>query len=558
MKRTQERFACIFYPSFGSLALLNVTLVNYDIFTKHFKIEKGVCKGTKDYNLNLITGNPNFIYGIDTKCKIAMKNDIDIILKPSIYVFSNSFVNKIKRKHKLNNLEAYLFITKKAEKIKIENICNNEFLATKEDNPLILSQSSVFDKDTLKRILYEDIDNKKDEDSKKCNVVKNVSIGDLMTGPGAGALMFTINGEPEIVSQEEPEKKTNERLLPMEQLDVPKIINEIECKIIGQSDAITTLVSNVYYNQLLIDSIKHQNKIDLAELDSRKVNILLDGSTGTGKTAIAKLISSKFNLPIVITNANSFSETGYVGPTITDLLKKLLTQTDGNIEEAERGIIVLDEIDKLAVNHDYSHDMKKGVQEELLSFIGGGKYDVSSGHGFLSSKESFDTSKITFILMGAFTDIRDKKIKEKEGKIGFKSIESDAKTYEITPQDYIDYGLMREFFGRIKVLASTKSYTKEDLKNILLNSEISPLKNLEKTVELYGYSGINYSDEFIDRVIDEAYEMNTGARGLQTVMSGIQNLMLYDLTIRKYDLNKSIMINDELIEKYQKSKIRNY
>ncbi|MBQ3474996.1 MAG: AAA family ATPase [Bacilli bacterium] len=343
----------------------------------------------------------------------------------------------------------------------------------------------------------------------------------------------------------------------------PKKVNEmietISSKIVGQRKVIETLVSNIYYNQVLIDYLTKNGTYDPSRLDSSRVAILLDGSTGTGKTAIEKEIARMLDLPIVITNANSFSETGYVGPTITDILNKLLDQANGNLEKAERGIIVLDEIDKVASKENiYGKDMDRGVQEELLSFIGGGEYDLKSNELF-SKPIRFDTSKITFILSGAFTDLREEKIKEEEKKnkpMGFNTTTSKSNSYEITPEDYIKYGLMREFFGRIKVLTSTKSYKLEDLKKILLTSVISPLKNFENSVKMFGYSGISYDEDFVTELATVALEMGTGARSLQTIMSGIQSNMLMGLINQEFDKEKPIKLEKKLIYDYKKTNIR--
>ena len=344
--------------------------------------------------------------------------------------------------------------------------------------------------------------------------------------------------------------------------EVNEIIEKISKKIVGQDSAIKTLVSNIVFNQVLIDDVIEKDGTNPSRLDSSKVTILLDGETGTGKTAIEKEIAKLMDLPIVITSANSFSETGYVGPTITDILNNLLEQANGNIKRAERGIVVLDEIDKVAVKDNvYGKDMDRGVQEELLSFIGGGVYDVKDGQLF-SKPTKFDTSKLTFILSGAFTDLREEKIKEEEKKskpMGFNtSTEVHSRTYTVTPDDYIKYGLMREFFGRIKVLTSTRSYKIEDLKTILLTSEISPLKNFDNTVKMFGYKGITFSDEFVDKIATEALSMGTGARSLQTIMSGIQNKMLMGLINKEYDLDKEIELTTNLIDEYKKTNIREY
>ena len=128
-----------------------------------------------------------------------------------------------------------------------------------------------------------------------------------------------------------------------------------------------------------------------------------------------------------------------------------------------------------------------------------------------------------------------------------------------TPQDYIDYGLMREFLGRIKVLVSTKSYSKEDLTKILLTSSVSPLKNFEKNAKMFGYGGIDYNQEFINKIVEEAYEMKTGARGLQTVLSGIQNKLLMEMVTNNVnDENKKMKLTEEALDEYKKAKVIKY
>ncbi len=277
-------------------------------------------------------------------------------------------------------------------------------------------------------------------------------------------------------------------------IDVNKIINDISLKIVGQEEAITTLVNNIYYNQLLIDKLSEEYYIDNSILDSSKVSILLDGSTGTGKTAIIKEIAANLDLPFVSSSANSFSETGYVGPSITDLLRKLYIISSRSINKAERGIIFLDEVDKIAnktgLDGVQGKDMKKGVQEELLGFISGSDYEVSlDPSGYSGKTIHFNTSKLTFILAGAWTNLKERKIKESQKKnkqMGFNKSENIVQdtTYIITAQDYIDDGLEREFFGRIKVIVNTKTYNYDDLKNILLTSTISRLKYIEKCVKI--------------------------------------------------------------------------
>ncbi len=348
--------------------------------------------------------------------------------------------------------------------------------------------------------------------------------------------------------------------------DINQLIKEISEKIVGQQEAIKTLVSNIYYNQLLIEKLSQDYYIDLAELDSRKVSILLDGPTGTGKTAILKEISSKLDIPIVFCNANSFSETGYVGPSITDTLRKLYKLSNKRLSEAQRGIIVFDEIDKIASNVRSEKDMKKGVQEELLGFISGGIYDFPlEENNYASEVIHFDTTKLTFILSGAFTNLRERKTtiqKKNTNQIGFISVfeqdksEDEVQEYTITPQDYVDEGLHREFFGRIKVLTCTRGYEYADLLNILANSSVSPIKNFMKTAEMFGYDDVSFSFEFIDLLCKKALDMNTGARALQTIMSGIQNRLLLGMINHEYDSDKTLEITPKILDEYEKSLIR--
>lgn len=346
-------------------------------------------------------------------------------------------------------------------------------------------------------------------------------------------------------------------------INVNALIKDISSKIVLQDDAIKTLVTNIYYNQLLIDDMSSDYYMDVSELDSRKVCILLDGSTGTGKTAILKEIASALDIPIYMSNANSYSETGYVGPSITDMLRKLYILAGRNISKAERGVLVVDEIDKLASTVTANgKDMKKGVQEELLGFMSGSVYDFPLEEGeYRSQTIHFDTSKLTFVLSGAFTNLKEKKIKEinENNKIfGFNNNceTNKEESYIVTPQDYVNEGLNREFFGRIKVLSSTVDYKFEDLKYILLNSLFSPLRNFEKTVKLFGYNEVIYSDEFIDKVASQALEMKTGARALQTIISGVQNRILLKLINREYDYSEPIYIDESLLEEYNKSLVR--
>ena len=506
-----------------------------------FIVKSGKYSGLKEDSFNYLRGKIDFL----TESSILIADKCENY-KPSIYVVDDEYIESIRTKKFFTEIETYAYISNLAYNVEL-TVCSgsNEYrtYSILKSNTIDHGISNPYTPSIVADLLSQHVIDEEDYIEKTLdNINSTLMVRPLFLEKLREANLKMLNMDDEVEDEEEY----------LDEIDVKEITKEVSEKIIGQEEAIKTIVTNIYYNQVLIDSLMEERRFDFSELDSRKVTMLIDGTTGTGKTAIVKEIASQLDLPIVISNANAFSETGYVGPTITDLLENLLAMTNYNLEEAERGIIVLDEIDKIASDKDRGYSQKRGVQEELLTFIGGGEYDIRIPHNRVAH---FNTNKITFILMGAFTDIKDKKIKDNESsKIGFDTDNSKKeRMYTITPEDYIDYGLMREFFGRIKVIANTKTYTKEDLKEILLTSKISPLKNFDKTVKMFGYDGIDYNDEFIDRVVDDAYDMNTGARGLQTVISGIQNLLLYDLVTEDYKDNL-VNLEPSMIDEYKEKK----
>lgn len=218
-----------------------------------------------------------------------------------------------------------------------------------------------------------------------------------------------------------------------------KIKEEIRKKVMCQDTAIDMIVNNIYINQKMIQS-GDKDRI------RQKSTILLDGPTGTGKTFIIRETTEKMGLPYVLAPSTSFSTTGYKGSDLTDILIKLLDKSNGDIALAQRGIIVIDEFDKLGVSDgDKELAIRKGMQHELLTFIEVAKYDVE----YEGQKYEFDTSKITFIALGAFTNLRERKIVENEKNnkqtLGFNTSTNSKynRVYTITADDYIDEGIGR-------------------------------------------------------------------------------------------------------------------
>ncbi|MGN0974275.1 MAG: AAA family ATPase [Bacilli bacterium] len=317
------------------------------------------------------------------------------------------------------------------------------------------------------------------------------------------------------IEDEKNETEENKNSLTEEKLW--ELLSDIQKRFIGQEVAAEFLFYNIVNNQELA------NRDDV--MDGERSIIFLDGPTGTGKTGIARAITDELDIPFTRTSITNYSSTGYVGGNITDTLKELLDKADGDLEKAQRGIIVFDEFDKIAYSRgNGSLEMKKAVQQQLLDFMGGGKYNVSTGGGFFgSSSVEFDTSKLTFICLAALTDLREDKTAT-TSIIGFgeqNNNESQEKEYTITPQDLIDIGIERELVGRFNTYLHTNPYSKESLLKILKESTISPMIGFEKWISSKGKK-LEIADDTYDAIVDAAYDLNTGARSLQTIVNNIR------------------------------------
>ena len=344
-----------------------------------------------------------------------------------------------------------------------------------------------------------------------------------------------------------PDDEDSSEIQDFTDIDVQSVISEIKKKVVAQDETVETIVNNIYTNQRIIDTA------DDDFINSSKVNILLDGPSGTGKTLIVSQVARQLSLPIVVRPITSFSTVGYRGADLTELLVELLDKAGGNLELAERGIIVLDEFDKLA-SRDSSRglEIKYAVQQELLSYIGGGKHSID----YKGKKITFDTSKITFIGCGAFTDLRERKIKENSSSsIGFASSNDKEKnSYTISIQDYIDEGLQKEIVGRFTLFTSTNHFEHNALVEILNKSTLSPVKSLVKVGKMYDVD-IIISDEIISLIADYALVEGTEARALQEIVNNLKNILLPSMISSRKD---RIVITEELLKKSRQFMIRGY
>lgn len=314
-------------------------------------------------------------------------------------------------------------------------------------------------------------------------------------------------------------------------IDPDVVIDKIKEKVVAQDEIVEKVVRYIHRNQMIIETQTDE------EIERKKGNLIIDGPTGTGKTYIMKQVARNMKLPIVITQATAYTSTGYRGVELQKMLVELLKVTDGDLEAAQRGIIVMDEFDKLGNGKaDSPLEIRKAVQEDLLTYMSGAKYSVE----YKGKSYDFDTSKITFVCLGAFTDYREKQ-KENLDETG---------NYQMQAEDYMEAGIMREMVGRFKVMASTKKYSVAALKSILTDSTASPIRDLITTGNTTYNTNIIFDDLIIDQIAEYAYNLNTGARALQTVISDIENTILKELEDnRKKGGENDLLITPEIMQK---------
>lgn len=297
--------------------------------------------------------------------------------------------------------------------------------------------------------------------------------------------------------------------------DISSMYSSIKKTIISQDEQIMQILTALFKNQKVVNS-----NLDMDLIAKLKENILIYGSTGTGKTEILKRISKLYNIPIVIEDATSLSETGYVGRKITDMLEDLWLAADNNIELAEKGILVIDEFDKLAEKEDnQSHVSRSGVQRSLLKLL--------DGTLFYFDDKKFDTSKLTVVGLGAFTGIT-----------------NNDEYSKLTSDDFMKYGIMRELIGRFSKTIAMNPLTKKDIIKILKESDFSPLntyKNLFDMLEV----NFEFNDEFIEYIADIAITKQSGARSLKTVFDDCISSALFRIFAGEYSSISLVKPNDK-------------
>lgn len=367
----------------------------------------------------------------------------------------------------------------------------------------------------------------------------------IIAGPGVYICNECVGLCNEIIDAEYSDEDTY-TLAELDEIPSPKEIKEIlDEYVIGQEEAKKVLAVAVYNHYKRVayeENIEKKREIN-DDVEIQKSNILLVGPTGCGKTLLASTLAKILNVPFAIADATTLTEAGYVGEDVENILLKLIQAADGDIEKAEKGIIYIDEIDKItrkSENPSITRDVSgEGVQQALLKIIEGTVASVPPQGGRKHPNQELiqiNTENILIICGGAFEGLENI-IRDRTGEkaIGFgKQVKSqkDVNQYEIfkelLPQDLLKFGLIPEFIGRLPIIATLKDLDKEALIKILVEPKNSLVKQYQKLFEIDGVELV-FEQEALEAIVDKAIERKTGARGLRSIIEEIMRDIMFEI-----------------------------